>query len=298
MADPHTAIFSRAGDTQSAQATSTMETLGQGTLLVLAPHMDDETLGCGGTMALHSDPSRIHCLFATDGSRSPAPLLPWTGSPDADLAGRRRREAVAALGELGVAGRQLSFLDLPDGALSRYRTQLTRRLADHFLDVRPDIVLAPFRLDAHPDHMALNHATRIALRGLTSPPILLEYFVYFRLRLLPGNDIRRCIPERSMIRVDTAAASATKMRALMRYETQVRALHSWQERPILTAERLRERCETPEYFLCSDPFGGLLDVFPRHKARILAAFLAQRFGKRPKDQALAMLSWLSRFGKK
>jgi len=45
--------------------------------LILAPHMDDEPLACGGVMILHARKAEIHSLSTTGGVASPAPLLPW-----------------------------------------------------------------------------------------------------------------------------------------------------------------------------------------------------------------------------
>ena len=262
-------------------------------LLILAPHMDDEILGCGGLIALHSDPKSVYCVFATDGSRSPAPLLPWLGKPDSDLPEKRKHEAIAALGELGVPEKNLVFLDLPDGKLSRHQGLLLARLSESIRKLSPDVVLAPFRLDVHPDHVTLNRAARSVIRETADRPNFLEYFVYFHLRLLPGNDIRRCLRTESLIQLDVSPVSQAKLRALEKYDTQIRVSHPWQDRPILPAERLRERCKAPEVFLECDPNAPLLAVFPRHKLRIMSAFLAQRYGKRPKDQLLALLKWLS-----
>jgi len=261
-------------------------------LLVLAPHMDDETLGCGGTIAQHSDRSRVHCLFATDGSRSPAPLLPWTGRVDPELPAIRRAEAIAALAVLGVSSQNVVFLDLPDGKLARHRSALTRRLQEIILRLRPEVVLAPFRLDAHPDHVILNTVTRNILRSLMDAPLFAEYFVYNRLRLLPGGDVRRWLQPSSLVQIPADSSAAVKMQALLQYETQTTVTQPWQERPILTPDSLRERCESPECFLFGDPDGKWLAPFPRHRIRIFVAYLAQRYGKRPKDRVLAALRWL------
>ena len=281
------------GEVSPGSFSSPESILTNGRLLILAPHMDDETLGCGGIMALHSDPSRIYCLFATDGSRSPSPLLPWVGKIDRELPSRRRSEALAALAELGVGRENLIFLNLPDGKLSRHTQSLRSSLLQTLEVVRPDLVLAPFRLDAHPDHVALNRAARKVLARDAARPTLAEYFVYSRLRLLPGGDIRRCLPPSSLVRMETQAVAETKMRALLKYETQVTVTQTWQERPILTPESLRDRCATAEYFMLSEPGDRLLQPFPRQRARFFAAYLAQRFGKRPKDRMLALFRWLS-----
>ena len=297
MADHQKAGFPPAKRTASTVSPALTRQLERAKLLILAPHMDDETLGCGGLIALHSNPNNVYCVFATDGSRSPAPLLPWLGKPDDDLPEKRKQEAVAALNELGVPEENLVFLDLPDGKLSRHRQPLTDRLSDTIQKLRPDIVLGPFRLDVHPDHVALNRAARSTLRKTADPPHFLEYFIYFHLRLLPGGDIRRCLKTESVIRIDVSEVSRAKLRALRRYETQIRVSHDWQDRPILTADRLRDRCSDPEMFVDSDPNAPLLEVFPRHKLRIMCAFLAQRYGKRPKDQLAALLRWLRGIGK-
>ncbi len=115
--------------------------------LLLAPHPDDESLTCGGTLRLHilaADPVKV--VFLTDGSR-------------ADTAGRlsraaytalRRREAEAACGILGVT--DFEFWNYPDRELST--TDALDRLA-HTLDAyRPGLIYAPSPLEFHPDHRA------------------------------------------------------------------------------------------------------------------------------------------------
>jgi hypothetical protein len=42
-----------------------------GRLVVVAPHMDDESLGCGLLLATHADKSQAHVVFVTDGAQSP-----------------------------------------------------------------------------------------------------------------------------------------------------------------------------------------------------------------------------------
>jgi LmbE family N-acetylglucosaminyl deacetylase len=294
MADDQAATLFSDDPSSVSAAAEVRRRLVEGRLLVLAPHMDDETLGCGGTMALHADQSQVFCLFATDGSRSPTPLLPWTGKPHFDLARRRRLEAVSALADIGVPQQNLLFLDLPDGRLKKHHDVLIGKLQEALDKIQPEIVLAPFRLDVHPDHIALNRAIRIAMRSRPAPAVLLEYFVYFRLRLLPGGDIRTCLPPQSLLQIDTSTVSRIKARALSRYQSQTRIQHDWQDRPILTADRVRERCETPEQFFPSDPGSGLLTVFQRHRLRIFIAYLAERLAKRPKDQLIALLRWLFR----
>lgn len=262
-------------------------------LLVLAPHMDDETLACGGTLLLHRNPSAVHCLFATDGANSPAPLLPWIGRLPADLATLRKEEARAATRHLGIPDTNVRFLGLPDGCLGRHLHRLEHALEEAISNLRPEFVLAPFRYDVHPDHVALNRAARaVLLRHRGGTPVLLEYFVYHRLRGVPGGDVRGMLESDAVVAVNIEPVGDAKRVALDCYVSQVTNRYPWQDRPILTEESLEQRCTEPEYFLVTDPAAGLDDGLAAHAGRVRLATLAMRLGKRPKDRALAFLRWI------
>jgi LmbE family N-acetylglucosaminyl deacetylase len=147
----------------------------------------------------------------------------------------------------------------------------------------------------HPDHVALNRATRRLLQQMERPPGLLEYFVYHRLRGIPGGDVRAAVRPDAMLVVDTRSVAATKRAALACYASQTQLQYEWQERPILTEESLRQRCSEPECFLPTDPAGGLDEGFAAHAARVRLAAWAMRVGKRPKDQAVAFMRWALRW---
>lgn len=262
-----------------------------GRLLVLAPHMDDETLGCGGTMLLHRHKPDLHCLFATDGAASPAPLLPWLGRPDAGIAARRRQEAITATARLGIPPANLHFLGLPDGRLARRAAPLRKALDDAVARLRPDFVFAPFRFDVHPDHVALNRAIRDVLRPLEAPPLLLEYFVYHRLRFVPGGDVRQAVRSGRLVELDTVPVAGAKRAAVECYASQTSISYAWQDRPIITEASLRQRCAEPEYFLPTNPAAPLTEDIAANARQIQLAALAMRFGKRPKDRALAFARW-------
>ena len=263
-------------------------------ILILAPHPDDEVLACGGTILLHKNRQKVHCLFATDGSRSPAPLLSWAGKVDPMLPSLRRREAERVFSTIGIPSSNYRFLNFPDGKLRLFRNELEKDLKNTIRACQPAIVLAPFRFDVHPDHVTLYRSARNALQDISPRPILLEYFVYFRLRLLPDRDVRNWVHPNQLINVNISDVSEEKNRLLNLYKSQTEVSYDWQTRPILTADSIRESCSEPERFLVSDPSDGLLSVFHNRKLQILAAYLAERYGKRPKDSVLAFLHWLKR----
>lgn len=119
-------------------------------VVVLAPHMDDEVLGCGGTIARHVRArSDVSVVFLTDGRLG------------ADIA-VRKSEARRAADVLGV--RTLHFLDAEDSRLRDDR-QVAGRLRETLESERPDIVYLPFLLESHADHRATNAVLFAATRG-------------------------------------------------------------------------------------------------------------------------------------
>jgi GT2 family glycosyltransferase/LmbE family N-acetylglucosaminyl deacetylase len=141
-------------------------------VLCLAPHADDEVLGCGGMLAFHAargDDVRV--LVLSDGA---------AGDPDGkagvDLAEQRRDETRAAGGELGITDHR--FLSLPDGAVGE-TPELVQRLRAEVDEFDPDLVYGPSPLECHPDHRSTSHALvaalapgrarRVMLYGVNSP---------------------------------------------------------------------------------------------------------------------------------
>jgi LmbE family N-acetylglucosaminyl deacetylase len=223
-----------------------------GPVLVIAPHSDDETLGCGGTIALLAPTRPVHVVYATDGRLSPSGP-DGKAAPGADaLPAIRRAEAEAAMGRLGLGSDRLRFLDLPDGRLRAHLPTLTAHLAELIRAIRPKTVLTPFRYDQHPDHLAVRRATVAALaaEGTASGEIaLLEYFVYFRYPLLPERDIRRAVAADRLLAVDIEAVRTKKRAALDAYVSQATRYFPWQTRPVLTAAILDEHASGPEWFV-------------------------------------------------
>jgi len=112
-------------------------------LLVLAPHPDDEVIGCGGLVALHLREGRpVHVVVATDGAQ-------------AGDAAQRESESRAALALLGDV--TIEFLRFPDRRLADAR-ELDVRLAAILREWKPDLIAVPSPLEIHPDHIALSRA--------------------------------------------------------------------------------------------------------------------------------------------
>ena len=132
--------------------------------LVVAPHFDDDVLGCGGLIAqLVDDGARVCVLFLSDGSGGEEEI-----SDRPPYAKRRHDEAVRALEILGIT--EIEFLDLPDGALATHIEDAANAIRQALIARRPDLMLTLSPLETSSDHraaFAAVHAVLSPLRGGT-----------------------------------------------------------------------------------------------------------------------------------
>lgn len=119
-------------------------------VLVVAPHMDDDVIGAGGTLLLHrrlgSDTRVVFCAAGA--------------SPEIDAI--RKAEARHAGDAMGFAC--LEWLDLPDGRLSLQEPAVGRQLSLRLQAHSPQMVFCPFVSDHHRDHAAVAQAVALAIR--------------------------------------------------------------------------------------------------------------------------------------
>ena len=126
-------------------------------VLVLSPHPDDETLGCGGTLRRHIvEGDRVRVLFLTAGEAG------GHGADPKETGKLRLREAADAMAILGVTSWEC--WGGPDGQLRATRP-LVERLRRTLTSWNPDVVYVPHGREGHPDHRA---ASRMLLRAVDS----------------------------------------------------------------------------------------------------------------------------------
>jgi LmbE family N-acetylglucosaminyl deacetylase len=260
----------------------------QGPILIAVPHMDDDVLACGGTIALLPEKHHIHVVYATDGKASPAPIVPWRDAVSPDLGELRVQESRAAMAYLGVPEENSEFLRLPEGKLKTKEKQLVSRLKQLIAQIGPEHIFLPFRYDRHVDHLAMNHAVMVACRACAYQGTLSEYFVYYRYRLLGAGDIRAYIHPQHLLEVDIEPVSGQKREALDLFKSQTTRFYGWQARPNLTAELLDEVSRTPEVFLRYDALVPGPAVFDRHAGWIRLAHRLEPALKKRKDWLVAL----------
>jgi LmbE family N-acetylglucosaminyl deacetylase len=119
--------------------------------VVLAPHPDDESLGCSGTMALLADAgATVTMVVVSDGEST-------IGSPHlaGETAKLRRAEAEQSASILGA---DVRFLGLPDGDLPGAVSALATAVRAVVDELDAQVVFLPWFLDGHPDHQAVSDA--------------------------------------------------------------------------------------------------------------------------------------------
>jgi len=222
----------------------------KGTVLLVVPHYDDEILACGGTLALLSDKSKVHLVFATAGDSMP---IKTRRSYDGNIGAVRREESRLALEDLGISEEQCHHLNIPEGKVQAKELDVAASIQAVIDQINPDILLAPFRYDQHRDHLALNRICTSMVSRLHPAPELLEYFVYVNYPLLPRKDIRRYCKPDLLRQVDISSVSETKKGALNRFVSQTTLYYPDQCRPVLSAELIEDYCASPEFFLSAEP---------------------------------------------
>lgn len=255
-----------------------------GIILVLVPHMDDEILGCGGTIAQLINKELIYFVFASDGSKSPYSKK----SANSELNKIRVNESKSALSLLGIPEKNIIFLNLPDYQLKNYFDTLADKLAKIIKELKPDIILTPFRYDRHPDHIVLRNSTLKAYILANSTALIFEYFVYTKVQLLKHKDIRKYIYPDLLIRINTSNVITIKRRALSCFKSQTTNCFENQYHPVLSEDFLENNCHLPEVFLRTNPKSAE-PVFIISQKIILIINYIEPFLKRKKDNFFSFI---------
>jgi LmbE family N-acetylglucosaminyl deacetylase len=143
-------------------------------VLVFAPHPDDETLGAGGLLQrAHAAGARVHVTVVTNGEDNPWPQRLYERCwriGDAGrrrLARRRRLENDRAVALLGLRRATRSFLALPDRGVTPWLLADARsavaRFAAEIRRHRATVIVVPSLADRHPDHSAVGLLVDLAL---------------------------------------------------------------------------------------------------------------------------------------
>lgn len=212
-------------------------------VLVLAAHPDDEVLGMGATIALHtSRGDDVRVVVVTDGSSTQYP-------GDAATRERKEQEALRAAAELGVE--DYVHLDLPDMRLDTVaHVELNGVVEEHVRGHEPEIVYT-VQPDVNLDHRMLFDAVAVATRPTPGHPVrrLLTYAPTSSTEWTPAA-VNWFVPNWY---VDVTETLERKVAAFAHYETERRDYpHPRSERAIRAAASFHGSscgCEYAEPFV-------------------------------------------------
>jgi LmbE family N-acetylglucosaminyl deacetylase len=190
----------------------------QPSFLVVAPHPDDETLGCGGAIALLRQLDLpVSVLVISDGTRSHPNSCKYAAPALKNL---REQETLAALTILCVEVEAITFFGLPDcGIPTPEDTQYQDEIAlcrDYLTCLAPTTIFLPWRGDRHRDHRAAWQLICDASQDLSDSPRLIEYPIWSE-NLQKPDRIDESV---KAWRLDISNVVAQKQQAIAQYRSQ------------------------------------------------------------------------------
>ena len=145
-----------------------------GPVLVIAPHPDDETLGCGGMIATRvAEGRRVVVVVVTDG-RALFRRFGVTDPSEAEVSGMRKAETLRAVGILGADTGDVRFLDVENERLADERAAAEREIAAILTELSPSEVYVTSPFEGHREHVVTNEVTRAACGKTAKCPALFE----------------------------------------------------------------------------------------------------------------------------
>jgi LmbE family N-acetylglucosaminyl deacetylase len=186
-------------------------------ILVVAPHPDDESIGCGGTICLHTaSGDYVSAVFLTSGEFALRDLRrekAWA---------TREGEAEESARILGIA--VVTFLRRPDHYLGDGIEEAATALRPLLERQQPQLIYLPHPCDGHPDHRACRPIVQAALSSSSiPPPALLGYEVWTP---LSEYDRAENISQTMERKLQAVRAHRSQIKQI-RYDRAVRALNEY-----------------------------------------------------------------------
>lgn len=152
-----------------------------GATVIISPHPDDESLGCGGTIAaLAKADKKVHIIFVSDGSMSHPNSQKYAAPLLMEL---REKEALAAAEILGVPEMQCHFMRLKDSAVPTIGAAGFRNavgnMGELLKNIQPHTIILPWKNDPHRDHKASWQITHASIMQAGLQVQMLHYLIWF-----------------------------------------------------------------------------------------------------------------------
>jgi LmbE family N-acetylglucosaminyl deacetylase len=210
-------------------------------MIVFAPHPDDETLACGGTIVKKiKEGFDVYVVVMTDGRHSHDVTLGLAEPSPERIAEIRATEFREATRVLGVNPSNLILLGFEDGKLREHMSDARERTVRILHEVRPVEIYMPYRDDANEDHRTTYEIITGSVREAYLRSKMYEYSVW-------NGKIPR--PELKVFVMDIHGELRRKMEAISKYKSQISKCFPKQEKAVLSEEFVNMfRSETETFY--------------------------------------------------
>ena len=191
--------------------------VGFGTTLIVAPHADDESLGCGGVISLlRKYGQTVYILLLSDGTLSHPNSREY---PADQLMELREKELVEAAAILGVPAENIIFCrykdrQVPSASGDEFPTAV-KNISKMLEVLKPQSIFLPWRRDPHPDHLA---AFQLITQSNIQGAQLYEYPIW--LKELGETSDEPNIEEVTPFRLDISTVLQQKKEAIAAHRSQ------------------------------------------------------------------------------
>ena len=209
-------------------------------ILVLAPHADDEILGCGGSIAKFSRLGyEVFVLVLTNGNE---------GAPE--LFSKKEIEIIRNESKIAnkiIGTKKLIFENLPALILNNYPIyKIANLIKKHIDQINPNIIFIPSNIDIHLDHKIIFNASKIALRPYKKTNIE-KIFSYEVLSETEWNEDNKSFNPNYFVKLKKSMIDL-KIRSFLKYKSQVKKFpHPRSAEGILHLSRIRGSHINEEY---------------------------------------------------
>jgi LmbE family N-acetylglucosaminyl deacetylase len=213
-------------------------------ILVFAPHPDDETLACGGTIVKKiQEGHEVYVVVMTDGRHSHDLVLGLKEPPPEAIAKIRAREVSEATAILGVQSDNLILLGFEDSKLNQYVAKAKERTIQILNEIRPVEVFVTCRDDESEDHRAAYEIVKDSIREANLLTRLYEYPVWDG--KIPRSGLKVLV-------MNVRKELGTKIKALSKYKSQISKCFPKQKEAILSEDFVKSFCSDSETFYAEE----------------------------------------------
>jgi LmbE family N-acetylglucosaminyl deacetylase len=191
---------------------------GFGTTLIVAPHADDESLGCGGVISLlRKYGQTVYIVLLSDGTLSHPNSKEYPAEKLRDL---REKELLDAAAILGVSSENIIFCrykdrNVPSTHHEKFDETVTN-ISKMINILKPDSIFVPWRRDPHPDHKA---AFQLISSSDTLNAKIYEYPIW--LEELGNTDDQPTNEESMPFRLNISSVVNQKQDAISQHRSQI-----------------------------------------------------------------------------